>query len=61
MDDFTIEMKNLPNDFEFGYDDTALKACLCKHFEEVIKTESGSSWIDEIGKSNENLNILDVG
>ena len=51
MDDFTIEMKNLPNDFEFGYDDSALKACLCRHFEEVIKIESGST---------ENLNNLGV-
>ena len=39
LDDFTLEMENLPNDHEYGYDDNVLKACLIKHFEELIKRE----------------------
>lgn len=39
LDDFTIEMQNLPFDYEYGYDDDALKACLCEHFEQLIKRE----------------------
>lgn len=41
MDDFTIEMRNLPLDYQFGYDDTALKACLYKHFETIVRRENG--------------------
>ena len=39
LDDFTIEMKNLPFDYEYGYDEDALKACLYSHFEDLIKRE----------------------
>ena len=39
MDDFTIEVKNLPFDVEFESNEDALKACFYQHFEELIKRE----------------------
>ena len=30
-------MKNLPFDYEYGYVDDALKACIQSHFESIIK------------------------
>lgn len=54
MDDFTVEMQKLPNDKEFGYDDVALKACLYKHFEELIKRENGTNEDQKIEKKDEN-------
>lgn len=32
MSDFTIEVKNLPNDIEYGDSEHALRAKLWKHF-----------------------------
>ena len=32
-------MTNLPCDYEYGYDEDALKACIYGHFEELIKRE----------------------
>ena len=32
-------MTNLPCDYEYGYDEDALKACIYGHFEELIKKE----------------------
>lgn len=32
MDDYTIKVKNLPNDSEFGQNDLVLKALLWEHF-----------------------------
>jgi len=29
-------MKNLPFDYEYDYDDDALKACIYSHFEKII-------------------------
>lgn len=37
MDDFTIEMQNLPKDKDYGGDEDVLKACLYAHFEKLIK------------------------
>ena len=37
MDDFTLEMENLPIEEKYQGNEYALKACLCKHFEEIIK------------------------
>jgi len=36
MDDFSIRVKNLPKDEEFGNNPEHLKAYLIKHFEEII-------------------------
>jgi hypothetical protein len=32
-------MQNLPFDYEYGYDEDALKACLYEHFEQLINRE----------------------
>ena len=39
LDDFTIEMQNLPFDYEYDYDEDALKACIYGHFKQLILNE----------------------
>jgi hypothetical protein len=42
-------MKNLPFDYEYDYDEDALKACITSHFENLIKKA-------EYAKQQENPN-----
>lgn len=59
MSDFTIELKDIPQDFMYEKDEEILKACLKKHFEAVVFDQLVKSKVIEKEDINEDGTIDD--
>lgn len=58
LDDFTIEMTNLPNDIEYGDDEDTLKACIYQHFESLVERIQSEPCDDE--EEHKDIELQDI-